>query len=80
MDDSIEPYILIMKRDFLQNGKRTVDDILNPGGFYRLFGTRKARYARDPDYEDTLRSVRRGIIKRSPVLTQEYNTYNLNET
>jgi len=79
MDDSIEPYILIMKRDFLQNGKRTVDAILNPGGFYRLFGARKARYARDPDYEDTLRSVRRGIIKRSPVLAQEYNSYNLNE-
>lgn len=76
-DDSIEPYIIIMKRDFMQDGKRSVDDILKHGEMYRLFGTRKARYASDPNYEDKIRSVRREMIKRSPVLSQNYSTSNI---
>jgi len=77
MDDCIEPYIKIMLRDFMQNGTRSADDILNPGEFYRLFGRKKARYASDPEYEGKIRRQRNNIIKSYPVLAKPYSSYNI---
>lgn len=73
-DDCFEPYILIMKRDYLQDGKVSVDDLLKPGCFVNTIGNRYAGY---PDYEDSVRRTRNSIIKRYPDLAKPYSSYQM---
>jgi flagellum-specific peptidoglycan hydrolase FlgJ len=64
---SIEPYIKLLKTKYLVNG-RTVDDLLK--NFVDVSGH---RYASDPKYERTLRSIYRKYSQIDSLV----NTYNL---
>ena len=75
-NDSIEPYMIIMNRDYLQNGKKDVDDLLADGGFVNKNGH---RYASSPNYERDVRVTRNGMINRHPVLAQPFSTFNIAE-
>lgn len=66
VNDSIEPYVRVMKNDYL-NGK-SVADILQAGKFVNKLGK---RYASDKNYENTVRQVRNAIISRYPVLAEK---------
>lgn len=66
VNDSIEPYVRVMKDDYL-NGK-SVSDILQSGKFVNKLGK---RYASDKNYENTVRQVRNAIISRYPVLAEK---------
>ena len=68
-NESIEGYIKLIQRDYLQNGKKTYDDLLKPGKFVNMDGH---RYASNPKYEDNIRGTRNSIIRRIPILTQNY--------
>ena len=46
-DECFEPYIKIVQRDYLDNGNKSVDDILADGKFVNYMGK---RYASDPRY------------------------------
>ena len=75
-NDSIEPYIIIMQRDYLQDGDKSVSELLSDGGFVNHNGH---RYASSPTYERDVRVTRNGIINRNPVLAQPFSTYNITE-
>lgn len=62
-NDSIEPYVRIMMRDYL-NGK-TVDQMLQPGNMVNQLGQ---RYTSNQNYENDVRLTRNAIIKRNPDL------------
>lgn len=61
---SIRPYIKLMQKDYLVDGK-TVDDILKPNSFVNFKGY---RYAQDKKYEDKVKSIRNKILKQYPEL------------
>jgi len=63
-NDSIEPYINVMKSDYLAN--KSIDQMLTPGNMVNQLGQ---RYASDKNYETTLRSLRNKIIQNYPILT-----------
>lgn len=63
-DESIVPYIQLLKEKYLGESK-TVSDILKPGCFVSLDGY---RYASDLNYERQISSIRNYIIKSYPVL------------
>jgi len=73
---SIEPYMIIMNRDYFQNGKKDVNDLLADGGFVNKNGH---RYASSPTYERDVRVTRKGMINRHPVLAEPFSTCNLAE-
>lgn len=75
-DECFEPYIKIMKRDYLQNGKVNVDDLLKAGKFVNKDNK---RYAKNPHYERDIRVTRNKIIRDYPVLAKEYSVYNMPE-
>ena len=62
-DDSILPYIDLMKNHYLTG--KTIDDILKPGGFVN---TQNKRYASDKSYENKVRSIRNKIVSKYPIL------------
>lgn len=74
-DSCFEPYIKIMQRDYLQNGKVSVDDLLKAGNFVNHLGM---RFASNPHYERNVRVTRNKIIREHPELAQNYSTYNMN--
>ena len=63
-DDSIIPYINLIKNDYLVGGK-TLDDLLQKGKFVN--GINK-RYASDPYYESKVKNIRNRIISKYPEL------------
>lgn len=66
MNQSIEPYIQLVKKNYLLNGQRTVDDILEPGQYYDYKGD---RYAVGRNYEQRVKEIRDSLIRKYPVLT-----------
>ena len=63
-DDSIEPYMDIIMRDYL-GGTKTFNDLLLPGGYVNQKGM---RYASAPNYEANLAKMIRMITSRFPDL------------
>ena len=72
-DECFEPYIKIVQRDYLDNGNKSVDDILADGKFVNHMGK---RYASDPQYEKKIRRIRNGLIRNVPVLAEPYEKQN----
>jgi flagellum-specific peptidoglycan hydrolase FlgJ len=66
-NSSIRPYIQLLQNNYLQQGKKTLDDILKPNGFVNHQGN---RYASDTKYESKLNSIRNRILKNYPILGQ----------
>lgn len=66
-DASIRPYIQLLQNNYLQQGKKTLNDILKPNGFVNHQGN---RYASDTKYESKLNSIRNRILKNFPILGQ----------
>ena len=62
-DDSIEPYINLMKNNYL--GQKSVGDILKPGAFVN---NQNNRYATDKNYEKKVANIRNKIIAKYPIL------------
>jgi flagellum-specific peptidoglycan hydrolase FlgJ len=62
-NDSIVPYITLMKNNYL--GNRSVDDLLRPGCFVN---SQNMRYATDKSYENKVKSIRNRIISKYPIL------------
>lgn len=60
-DQSIEPYIELVKTKYLGN-KRTIDDLMR-----RYTSLSGHRYASDPNYESSLRSTYRRICTRTTI-------------
>ena len=63
-NESVEPYIRLLKKDYLINGK-TIHDLLVPGNFVNNNGD---RYASDKNYEKNIKYLRNLIIKKFPEL------------
>ena len=66
-DESIIPYIELMQKDYLQNGKKTVNNLLN-----RFVNKHGNRYAGDPNYESSVRNTRNSIIRKHPELAEDF--------
>lgn len=66
-DACIRPYIQLLQNNYLQQGKKTLDDILKPNSFVNHQGN---RYASDAKYEGKLKSIRNRILKNYPILGQ----------
>lgn len=64
---SIVPYIKLIKKDYLLNGEKDVDQLLQ--NFVNYAGN---RYATDPNYENALRRTRNSIISKYPGLINDY--------
>ena len=62
-DDSILPYIKLVQNNYLPN--KTVEDLLEPGGFVN---TKNLRYASDKSYENKVKIIRNRIKTKYPVL------------
>ena len=62
-NQSILPYINLMKNDYLKN--KDIDTLLKPNGFINMNGH---RYAQDKNYEQKVKSIRNKIIKNYPEL------------
>ena len=62
-NNSILPYINLMKRDYLNN--KTIDELLKPGNFVNMNGH---RYASDSKYENKIKFLRNRIISQYPEL------------
>lgn len=66
-DKSIIPFINIIKSDYLQNGKKSINDLLLPNGFVNGNGD---RYASNAKYEREVKNIMNRIIKMYPILGQ----------
>lgn len=66
-NESIAPYIKLLKQHYLVNGK-TLNDLLIPGNFVNDNGD---RYASDKDYEKKIKYLRNLVIKKCPELVQK---------
>ena len=66
-DSSIIPFIKIIKRDYLMNGKKDIDQLLQ--NFVNHNGN---RYASNPKYERDLVKIRNSIISKYPELLNDY--------
>ena len=66
-DSSIIPFIKIIKRDYLMNGKKEIDQLLQ--NFVNYDGR---RYASNPKYESDLTKTRNLIISKYPDLLNDY--------
>lgn len=72
-NDSIEPYLILLTKNYLVNGK-TINDLMNR--YVNKFGM---RYASNPSYESQLRSVYNKIYRNTnfKIAYEEYkNCYN----
>ncbi len=63
-DDSIVPYINLIKNDYLVDGK-TIENLLQKGKFVNAINK---RYASDPYYESKVKNIRNRIINKYPEL------------
>ena len=63
-NESIVPFINLIKNDYLKNGK-TIDDLLNKESFVNHIGL---RYASNKNYETQIRSIMNRIAKIYPIL------------
>ena len=63
-DDSIVPYINLIKNDYLVDGK-TIENLLQKGKFVNAINK---RYASDPYYEGKVKNIRNRIVSRFPEL------------
>ena len=63
-DDSIVPYINLIKNDYLVDGK-TIENLLQKGQFVNAINK---RYASDPYYEGKVKNIRNRIVSRFPEL------------
>lgn len=63
-NESVAPYIRLLKRDYMSNGK-TIHDLLVPGQFVNHRGD---RYASDKNYEKNIKYLRNLIISKFPEL------------
>lgn len=63
-DDSIIPYINLIKNDYLVDGK-TIENLLQKGKFVNAINK---RYASDPYYEGKVKNIRNRIVSRFPEL------------
>lgn len=66
-DKSIIPFINTIKSDYLQNGKKSINDLLVPNGFVNGNGD---RYASNAKYEREVKNIMNRIIKMYPILGQ----------
>ena len=66
-DSSIIPFIKTIKRDYLMNGKKEIDHLLQ--NFVNYEGN---RYASNPKYESDLVKTRNSIISKYPGLLNDY--------
>jgi len=66
-DESIVPFINLIKNDYLQNNTKTLDDLLSPKSFVNMNGH---RYAKRENYESQVRSIMNRIIRMYPILNQ----------
>ena len=66
-DESIIPFINLIKTDYLQNGTKTIEDLLKPNGFISSDGF---RYASNKRYESQVKSIMNRIIRMYPILNQ----------
>ena len=66
-DSSIIPFIKIIKRDYLLNGEKEFDQLLQ--NFINYNGH---RYASNPNYENDLIKTRNSIIRKYPGLVNDY--------
>lgn len=64
-DESIVPFIKLIKKDYLQNGEKELSDLLVPNQFVNMNGH---RYAKNPKYEGQIKSIMNRIIKMYPIL------------
>ena len=64
-DESIVPFIKLIKKDYLQNGEKELSDLLVPNQFVNKNGI---RYAKNPKYEGQIKSIMNRIIKMYPIL------------
>lgn len=64
-DESIAPFINLIKKDYLQNGEKTLDDLLVTNQFVNMNGH---RYAKNQKYEGQIKSIMNRIIKMYPIL------------
>lgn len=76
-NESVASYMELVNNDYLQNGEKTVDDLLKPGGFVNHNGD---RYASDSRYESKIRYLRNKILRDYPVLKQDVKKTNNSET
>ena len=67
-DESIVPYIDLVKRRYLQNGKVSVDQLLR-----NYVNESGQRYAKDENYEQMLTSIRNKIIAKWKELASWYS-------
>lgn len=63
-DDSIIPYINLIKNDYLVDGK-TIENLLQKGKFVNAINK---RYASDPYYEGKVKNIRNRIVSKFPEL------------
>ena len=63
-DDSIVPYINLIKNDYLVDGK-TIENLLQKGKFVNAINK---RYASDPYYEGKVKNIRNRIVSKFPEL------------
>ena len=63
VNDSIEPYVKIMLKNYLSG--KSIDEMLQPGN---MVNQRGERYASNPNYEKDIRLTRNAIMKRHPDL------------
>lgn len=66
-DESIVPFINLIKKDYLLGGKKSLSDLLISGGFVNMNGN---RYAKNVKYEPQVKSIMNRIIKMYPILNQ----------
>lgn len=64
-DDSIVPFIELIKNDYLLNGEKTISDLLKPNGFVNASGF---RYAKDTKYEMDVKTIMNRIVKMHRIL------------
>ena len=62
-NDSVKPYIDLMKNDYL--GDKSIEQMLTPG---QMVNQSNNRYASNPKYENSIKNIRNRIIKMYPEL------------
>lgn len=67
-DSCFIPYFKIMNRDYLLNGKKTVNDLLKKNGFVNYLGK---RYAQNPNYEHDVKVTRDKMIRNYPIIAMK---------
>ncbi len=66
-DESIVPFINLIKNDYLLGGEKSLGDLLKSGGFVNMNGH---RYANNLKYEPQVLNIMNRIIRMYPILNQ----------